>query len=234
MFESQDTLQNFLRNVSETTAKGGYFIGTSYDGQAVFKMLAKIATGKSINMNEQEKKIWAVTKEYNRQDFPADESSVGYAINVYQESINKTQREYLVNYDYLTRLMENYGFIPLSREEAKIMNLPSGIGMFSDLYGLMSQESEKSKSLKLEYKKALEMSANERKISFLNKYFIYKKVRNVDASKVSLGLLHKTLAEVEEERKETEEVQEVVEKAIMKTSKKSIKKKRLKLRATDE
>ena len=40
MFESQLSLHNFLRNVSETTKMGGYFIGTSYDGTAIFRMLA--------------------------------------------------------------------------------------------------------------------------------------------------------------------------------------------------
>ena len=239
MFESGETLQNFLRNVSETTTKGGYFIGTSYDGAAIFKMLAKKESGEGVSINEKDKKIWSVTKEYNRQEFPNDESSVGYAINVYQETINKAQREYLVNYDYLTRLMENYGFIPLSREESQGIGLPSGIGMFSELYGLMSSEVERNPSLKREYKSALDMTANERKISFLNKYFIYKKVRNVDASKVMLGLLHKTLDEVDDERKESEKAVEVVEKTeekveeetkkqTIKVKKKSKKKLRLK------
>ena len=35
--------------------------------------------------------------------------SLGYAIGVYQESINKTFKEYLVNFNYFVRMMENYG-----------------------------------------------------------------------------------------------------------------------------
>ena len=238
MFESAETLQNFLRNVSETTRKGGFFIGTSYDGRSIFKMLSRKERGDGVSINDKDKKVWSVTKEYDRAEFPDDESSVGYAINVYQESINKAQREYLVNYNYLTRIMENYGFIPISREEAKGMGLPSGIGMFSELYGLMSEESEKISALKLEYKTALNMTANERKISFLNKYFIYKKVRDVDASKVMLGLLHKTLAEVEEEKKETEKAEEVVEstvqKQVIKVKKKIKKKVKLKMKESEK
>ncbi len=243
MFESAETLQNFLRNVSETTSKGGFFIGTSYDGRSIFKMLSRKDKGDGVSINDKDKKVWSVTKEYERAEFSDDESSVGYAINVYQESINKAQREYLVNYNYLTRIMENYGFIPISREDAKGMGLPSGIGMFSDLYGLMSEESEKNPSLKREYKSALDMTANERKISFLNKYFIYKKVRDVDASKVMLGLLHKTLDEVDDERKESEKAVEVVEKTEEKveeeTKKQTIKvkkksKKKLRLKESDK
>ena len=39
MFHTPQTLNQFLRNVSETTKVGGYFIGTSYDGRKVFDML---------------------------------------------------------------------------------------------------------------------------------------------------------------------------------------------------
>ena len=35
----QSDIYNFLRNVSETTKEGGYFMGTSYDGNKIFKML---------------------------------------------------------------------------------------------------------------------------------------------------------------------------------------------------
>ena len=82
------------------------------------------------------------------------------------------------------------------------------------------------------------MTANERKISFLNKYFIYKKVRDVDASKVMLGLLHKTLAEVDDERKESEKAVEVVEstvqKQVIKVKKKIKKKVNLKMKESEK
>ena len=35
------------------------------------------------------RKVWEVTKRYDRDEFPDDSSSVGYAIDVYQETINK-------------------------------------------------------------------------------------------------------------------------------------------------
>ena len=44
----------------------------------------------------------------------------------------------------------------------------------------------KNKSL---YKEAPNMTAGERKISFLNRYFVYKKIRKVDADKVALQLM---------------------------------------------
>ena len=36
-----------------------------------------------------DKLIWSITKMYNNTEFNPDESSLGYKIDVYQESINK-------------------------------------------------------------------------------------------------------------------------------------------------
>ena len=49
------------------------------------------------------------------------------------------------------------------------------------------------------YGSALNMNANERKISFLNRYFIFKKVRNVDAQKVSTALIHNKIGEIKDD-----------------------------------
>ena len=58
------------------------------------------------------------------------------------------------------------------------------------------------------------MSANEKKISFLNKYFIFKKVRSVNAQKVAFDLINSAnMNEIEEEELQEEankEVQQVI------------------------
>jgi hypothetical protein len=204
MFESEVTLQNFLRNVSECTKVGGYFIGTSYDGNVLFDRLQDLEADKSIVIREGDKTIWELTKRYSHEEFSADESCLGYAIDVYQESINKTFREYLVNYEYLTRLMENYGFSLLSKDEVKQLNLPGSIGGFGQLYNAMDKEVKRSRKKQNEYGQALNMSAGERQISFLNKYFIFKKNQNVDAETTLLSLVHETnekSADVDDEKK---------------------------------
>ena len=43
------------------------------------------------------------------------------------------------------------------------------------------------------------MTSDEKYISFLNRYFIYKKVRDVNAEKISLALMNKTKEEELEE-----------------------------------
>tara|TARA_Y100000591_G_scaffold191498_1_gene165597 strand:- start:658 stop:4164 length:3507 start_codon:yes stop_codon:yes gene_type:complete len=191
MFNSKVTLHNFLRNVSETTKEGGYFIGTSYDGNKIFKMLADKEKGESEILMEEDDKIWEITKQYDASKFSDDSSCLGYTIDVYQESINKKFPEFLVNYNYLTRLLENYGFTPLTNEESRELGFKSSIGNFKELYDIMMNENEKNRKNK--YAQAEFMSKNERTISFLNNYFIYKKRRNVDAETITKNALTQTI-----------------------------------------
>ena len=100
--------------------------------------------------------------------------------------------EYLVNFDYLHRVMENYGFKLLPRDEAKNIGLPEGTGLFSELYNYMVDEIKRNPSKKNEYGTAMNMTAYERKISFLNRYFVYKKISNVNAEKIALDLIDET------------------------------------------
>ena len=64
MFESKSVLQSFLKNVSECTCKGGYFIGTCYNGKKIFNMLKDKQEGESISIIKNDKKIWQITKQY--------------------------------------------------------------------------------------------------------------------------------------------------------------------------
>ena len=144
-----------------------------------------------------EHKVYEVTKLYDQTGFPAEEMSLGYPINVYQESINQVFREYLVNFDYFTRIMEDYGFILITKEEAVSMNLPDGTGLFSELFNQMQLEMKQNRTRNQEYGTALYMSAEERRISFMNRYFIFKKVRSVDAKKMS-DIILKTDIETEQ------------------------------------
>ena len=129
-----------------------------------------------------------------------DVTSLGYKINVYQESINKMFPEYLINFDYLDRILENYGFRLITRDEAKELGLPNGTGMFQDLYNLMEEEVKQDRYKRSEYENALKMTAYEKKISFLNRYFVYKKISHVNAEKVSIELMEESMSEGKEKK----------------------------------
>jgi hypothetical protein len=176
---------------------------------------------------------------YNKTGFPDDEQSLGYNISIYQESINKTFVEYLVNFDYFIREMENYGFVIVPTEDATHINLPSGTGMFSDLFKQMEDEIEKNPNMKNDVGQALHMTPEEKRISFMNRYFVFKKVRNVNMTnkeKVNTEMIHTQIEELESEEienkqtksatKETDKVEEpkatVQPKKIRKNKKKLV------------
>jgi hypothetical protein len=187
-FKDKETITEFLKNVAETTALNGYFIGTCYDGKLIFDLLKKTEKGESIQIYDTDSKvkIWEIKKEYDDDNFPDDSNCLGYKIDVFQESINQMIPEYLVNFVYLNRLMEDFGFKSISREEAKQLGLPEGNGLFSELYMMMLEEMNKNKysGLGSEYGYANNMSSYEKKISFLNRYFVYKKIRHINTNKV--------------------------------------------------
>jgi hypothetical protein len=203
-FESPDTLKGFLKNVAQCTKLNGYFIGTSYDGKLIFNELKKIKKGDSIQLVDEGKKIWEIIKEYGFDNFDDDSSCINYKIKVYQESINQHIYEYLVNYDYFDRLMDAYGFKLISRDEAQEMGLPSGSGLFSELFINMLDEINRNKYKASMFGEAPNMTTYEKKISFLNRYFVYKKVREVNIDKLQLELGEYQESIVQREREETQ------------------------------
>ena len=190
-FKNKTTFHNFIRNVAECTKINGYFIGTCYDGKTVFNMFKNKNKNESITIIKNDRKIYEVTKLYDKTGFPDDEISLGYDINVYQESINQVFREFLVNFEYFTRIMEDYGFILVTKEEATGMGLPDGTGMFSELYSRMENEIKQNPTQKKDYGKAPYMSPEEKRISFMNRYFVFKKVRSLDVKKMFDIILNK-------------------------------------------
>ena len=183
-FENIEKLNNFLKNISQCTKVDGYFIGSCYDGVTMFKALRSVERGSSIALNIDDVKIWEVTKDYSHTSFDNDLSCVGYAIDVYQDSINKQIKEYLVNFTYFTQLMEAYGFELVKRDDAIKLGIPNGTGMFSELFAKMEADIQQDKTQKTRYGFAPSMNAKEKQISFYNRYFIFKKISNVDVEDV--------------------------------------------------
>lgn len=186
-FKNPDTLQGFLRNLSECTKYQGYFIGTAYDGKTIFDLLKKKNPGESVQIFDDEKKIWEIIKSYDHTKFLDDSSSIGYRIDVFQESINQLIPEYLINFNYLDRIMLNYGFKIIDVDEARSLGLPQGCGFFSELFDEMINDISVNKYKSNNYGKAPNMTKYEKKISFLNKYFVFKKInKHVNAEQVQL------------------------------------------------
>ena len=189
MFENKITFYNFIRNVTECTKLYGYFIATCYDGRTIFNLMKKKEKGESKEIYVDDKKVWSITKQYDSSTFDDNESCLGYQIDVYQDSINQTLPEYLVNFDLFTSTMDKYGFTLITRDEARHMKLPEGSGMFSELFNSMESEVKRHPEKHNDYKDALKMRDYEKDISFLNRFFIYKKTSTRNAEKLTRALL---------------------------------------------
>jgi len=205
-FENKKTMHEFLRNVSECTRMNGYFIGTCYDGKTVFNKLKPKEKGESFVIMSDGRKIFEIIKMYDQTGFPDDDMSVGYPINVYQESINQYIQEYLVNFDYVKRIMEDYGFVLVFKNECIKMGLPDSTGMFSELFANMENEIKRDITLADEYGKGIFMTEEEKQISFMNRYFVFKKVRNVNTDKIAKI--------IEQQNKMAEDIEEVISEDI--------------------
>ena len=233
--ENPDTLQGFMKNISECTKLNGYFVGTAYDGKLVFNLLKKTKTGESVQIQESGKKIWEVTKGYGADTFEDNSSSIGYRIDVFQESINQTISEYLINFDYLDRVLEAYGFKVIDREEARHLGFPEGSGLFSELFINMLEEIKINKYKAKDYGNAMNMSSFEKKISFLNRYFIYKKIRHVNTEKIDLEMSEYTQSGMMKNDEDTKEAVEIAKEEIIKLKPKirKLNKKMLLVEATE-
>ena len=186
-FVNGPTLLSFLQNVCQNTKIGGYFIGTCFDGEMVFDRLKNLRKGQSIQgyLPEQDSVLWKIKKNYNLKTFNADKSSLGTSVSVYMETINQYFEEYLIHFQYLQKLMENHGFHLLSVEEAQNVNMPSGTGTFQDLYHNLEKEVDLSTKTmggsqsKETYGLSLHLSKIEKEISFLYRWFIFRKDKEV-------------------------------------------------------
>jgi hypothetical protein len=233
-FENSIKLHTFLQNASECTKLGGYFIGTCFDGARIFQALARLETGDENTVlsgggggggggGGDPQKMWSVRKKYHQTEFEPDSSSIGYEIEVYQDSINKATREYLVNFDYLTQLLENYGFDLVTPEEAEttlMFPMPDGTATFDGLFHHMELEcknkqrgdggeeaggrggsgGEWNRRCQQEYGSALYMTPEEKQISFYNRYFIFRKNRNINAKQLKSSFLSYAGLQEEQDR----------------------------------
>jgi hypothetical protein len=233
-FENIMKVHTFLQNVAECTKLGGYFIGTCFDGARIFQALSRLESGSEMSILSSSssssssgsasdpQKMWSVRKKYHQTEFEPDSSSIGYEIEVFQDSINKATREYLVNFDYLTQLLENYGFDLITPEEAEttLTNpMMDGTATFDGMYHQMEIECKKKRDegvggsssgvgsgdgwdrrCQQEYGSALYMSAEEKQISFYNRYFIFRKNRNINAKQLKSSFLSYAGLQEEQQR----------------------------------
>ena len=80
--------------------------------------------------------------------------------------------------------MTNYGFQVVSDRDAEDMGFPSGSASFETLYNRMNNDFKKNPRMTNDYGQANKMQSYEKTISFNNRYFIFKKISNVNVDNV--------------------------------------------------
>ena len=66
------------------------------------------------------------------------------------------------------------------------MGMPHSIGSFEELFTDLTNDIKRNYRVAKEYGCAMNMTSYEKQVSFYNKYFIFKKIRNVDTSELQL------------------------------------------------
>ena len=175
-FETPEKLEGLLENLSACVKEGGYFAGCCFDGEKVFDLLRTTSKGHSVVGNDADgSPIWSIRKGYEKGEFAADEASVGHPIDVEFISIGMEHREYLVNFAYFSRRMQEIGFELLKKEEL----LPLGLTNSTNTFDKTHEMAQKGKHNYV-------MSEPVQRFSFLNRWFLFKK-RSVVARTLELG-----------------------------------------------
>ena len=132
--------------------------------------------------------MWKIDKKYGapKIQFTDKKAQYGKEIDVFVKTIGRNHSEFLVNFKYFDKIMEEYGFSLVSRKP------------FEEYYNELIEEKNIGNYDPKEFKKNIEMAKNmsedEKRFSFLSSGFIYKKERNSSDS------LFKKLVELMEKK----------------------------------
>ena len=161
MFDTETSLDNFLRNVSENLLDQGYFIGTCLDGIEIVRALGE---AKEIHGTIDGKSVYYIRKVNDDDNYK--NVTVNNKINVYYETFATSFNENLVSISYLKekakhhnlKLIEFKGFLD---EPGNMLSKYEGDG------GKIGYENVK----KIKGSKAMMQWAK------FNSYFIFQKIR---------------------------------------------------------
>lgn len=175
-FKNNNSLENFMFNVDRCMQPGGYFVGTCFDGASVARALE---TTDFISGEKDGKVIWSIQRKY---ELPFQPMQTGQAVKVFMETISQPIDEYLVHYEHLVHELSKYNIHPLTQEECAAIGVTQSSGLFSELFSeLQEYVTERRRRLPqhemwmLPIVDNMASSEAEKRISFFNRWFIFKK-----------------------------------------------------------
>jgi hypothetical protein len=162
MFRDESTLSGFLTNLADTVKVGGYFVGCGFDGDAVARLLAAEPTAVG---QDGATDVWAITKRYGTaigSSVPASAAGLGLTVDVDFISIGDTHPEYLVSFPYLQSRLAEAGLDLLTPAELLERGLPASSQMFGETWAATTGAG-----------KPYNMSDAEKRLSFLNRWYVF-------------------------------------------------------------
>lgn len=229
-FQSSRTFDGFIRNLKENIKKGGYFIGTCYDGKKIFDYFKyleefypdipeeetsteeeetseesesmELESGDDMkelreNIRFKDEKgniVFKIEKKYDIDNFDyvegEEENMFGKVIDVYMDSIGQTIPEFLVNFDFFVKVMNDNGFKPVvpsyvNKKYSSIFkkdNFDSkNIGEFRNIINKIPEIEKTDRDFNERFYPAKEISGGYsvkhpmEKVSAFNNYFVFQK-----------------------------------------------------------
>jgi len=185
-FKDEISLRTVIQNMNDNLKIGGFVIGTTFDGARLYEQLKnnEFISGKTSSSEV----MWKIEKKFSSTKlvFTDKKPNFGKQIDVFVKTIGVVHPEYLVNFNYLDKIMEEYGF-------SKVVIKP-----FEEFYNELIEGKNlmdlSDKELEKDIEVAKKMSEDEKRFSFMSSGFIYKKEKNSSDS------LIKKLVELIEKR----------------------------------
>jgi hypothetical protein len=171
-FESSDKLNGLLQNIADNLKIGGLFVGTNFDGDLLFNLLRRTQKGKSKSGVLNGRVLWEITKQYDADRMPKDDSAFGMAVDVNFISIGLTHREYLIPFNLFVEKMKTVGCELLGPEDLKKIGMENSTNLYENSYDM---------AMKTPKKKEYEMNEVAKEFSFLNRWYIFKRTSDGQA-----------------------------------------------------
>jgi SAM-dependent methyltransferase len=179
-FDAAASLAQFAANVAGALRPGGHFVGCCLDGGLVDKLLAAEApdVGDSVEAGGTDgRPAWRITRQYKGAT-TTKKGGFGRRIDVYMESIGQELPEFLVDYEDLVAAMATAGLRPVDAAEAAELGLVGGAatGTFGATFDDMKAKAgPRASQQQGPVAAALAMSDGEKRYSFMNRWFVFRK-----------------------------------------------------------
>ena len=189
-FKDEVAIRSMLQNVNDNLKIGGFLVGTTFDGERIHEALKgkNFIEGKKFDKSM----MWKIEKKYKTKLVFDERPMLGKQIDVYVGSIGNVHPEYLVNFKYFEKLMEEYGFekVFVKPFEEFYNDLKSG----NPIEGFDDEELNQNRDT------VGKMSEDEKIWSFFSNAFVFRKVKNTPDSlyKKLIALMDKRQKKVDE------------------------------------